>query len=82
MGWSVELRIDWDRACEIYGHAGDSSCPYNKEWDPSDGHGTSSATTEDLPIDEMPDEGYSVEQAVELFYDMVKKIKPGKKRWL
>jgi hypothetical protein len=82
MGWSVQFNIDWDGACEIYGHAGDSNCPYNKEYDPSDGHGTSSAFTEDLPLDNMPDDGYTVEEAVSLFYDMVKKIKPGKKRWL
>ena len=80
MGWWVTIDIDWDGAAELQGHAGESNCPYHKEYDPKDGHGTSFAFTEDLPLDNMPEEGYNVEEAVGLFYDMVKKIKPGKKR--
>ena len=40
MGFRATISIDYDNDCEsLILEAGDSNCPYKKEYDPKDGHG-------------------------------------------
>lgn len=46
MGWSFNIDIAWDGSSDVHMMAGDCNCPYNKPYDPKDGHGLSLAESE------------------------------------
>ena len=45
-GWTLRFEVSWDGSWEVSGWAGDTNCPYRKNYDPSDGHGFSWFDTE------------------------------------
>lgn len=46
-GWSIEFGFDWFETWKVSGYAGDTNCPYVKDYDPRDGHGFSYVSSDD-----------------------------------
>jgi len=68
--WEIQLTRHSDGTWSGYAQTGDFNCPYQKEFDPADGHGVSQVWVED----ELP----TAEEVATALIAETKTITPGK----